>query len=56
MIPNWLKSWKRLKEASLGDSQFTFDENGSSLVITCIVNGKSSQYTVNENNVSLNVR
>ena len=45
-----------LKDASLGDAQFTLNESGSSPVITCAVNGKTLQYTVSENDVALAVR
>ena len=45
-----------LKNAALGDAQFTLDESGSSPVITCAVNGKTLKYTINENDVVLTER
>jgi len=42
-----------LKDASLGDAQFTMNENGSAPVITCIINGKTMRYTVAANEVTL---
>ena len=45
-----------IKNASLGDAQFTLDESGPSPVITCMVNGRTMQYTIAENDVTFNVR
>jgi len=44
-----------LKDTSLGEAQFTFDESGASPVITCAVQGKTLQYSVTENDVVLNL-
>ena len=44
-----------LKNASLGDAQFTLDESGRAPVITCVVNGKTMRYTVDANDVKLSL-